>query len=442
MFGSHPLLCRYRDLAIAHTSSKGTKGSGEPSVNMDDGQPRWLPCPALTNEPNDPHERRRYRRWSKDEPTVRQRQDVPSAAQPDASDRLDLDALRSARHDEGLDAPLARDQYAVEYGDYTDYGYEPEPEGGLRNPYILAGLAVGAAIVLAVMVVVLFGGSGDSSPSGDSQDPSLIVDPLTPQPGGNNNTSGRGIMAKTIAASTVREGPGTDFAQIAPLPTGQDVEVAGRNGDSSWFQIYYPQGSQLKGWVPGTALRLSPENVASLAVVVSTPVPRVTVARPTEQPSAPAVTPSPTPQTTPTGTPTPQGGGVDIAVAFQNPTCLPGSSLSVVIRNAGTAALTRSAQVVISNASGVVSSQSFGVDLPPGSAMTLLTGVAAQAPRMTAQITLLPAANQPPDGNASNNTAECTSGAAAPPPGATPIVPASTPRPLPTLTSPTVRLPN
>jgi hypothetical protein len=389
----------------------------------------------LTNESDENHERRRYRRWSKDEPPVRQRQDVPPTPRPDEGDRLDLDALRSARHDEGLDTPLARDQYAVEYSNY-DYEYEPESEGGLRNPYILAGLAVGAAVVLAVMVVVLFGSSGDSGPSGgDSQDPSLVVDSLTPQPG--SNTSGRGILAKTIAASTVREGPGTDFAQIAPLPTGQEVEVAGRNGDSSWFQIYYPQGSQLKGWVPGTAVRLTNENIASLAVVANTPVARVTVVRPTEQPSAPAVTPSITPTPAPSATATPQGGGVDVAVAFQNPTCLPGSQLSIVIRNAGTVALTRSAQVVVSNASGVVSTQSFGVDLPAGSAMTLLTGVAAQAPRMTAQITLLPAANQPPDGNAGNNTAECTSGGAAPPAG-TPIPPAATPRPLPTLTTPRV----
>ena len=39
----------------------------------------------------------------------------------------------------------------------------------------------------------------------------------------------------------------------------------------------------------------------------------------------------------------------------------------VVIRNAGTAPLQRSAQVVVSSAAGVVSTQSFGVDLPPGS---------------------------------------------------------------------------
>ena len=365
-----------------------------------------MPHPALTNDSDESHERRRYRRWSKDEPPVRQRQNTPATPSPDEGDRLDLETLRDARTAEGLDAPLPRDDYAVEYG--YEYDYEQESEGGLRNPYILAGLAIGAAVILAVMVVVLFGGSSDAGPGGDSNDPSLVVDPLTPQPGSIG--SGRGIVAKTIAASTVREGPGTDFAQIAPLPTGQDVEVAGRNGDSTWFQIFYPQGSQLRGWVPGTALRLSTENIASLAVVSSTPVPRQTVVPPTEQPSAPAVTPSVTPTASPTGTATPQGGGVDIAVAFQNPTCIPGSSLSVVIRNAGTAALQRSAQVVVSSAAGVVSTQSFGVDLPPGSAMTLLTGVAAQAPRMTAQITLLPAANQPPDSNAGNNTAECTTG--------------------------------
>jgi hypothetical protein len=232
-------------------------------------------------------------------------------------------------------------------------------------------------------------------------------------------------MAKTIAASTVREGPGTDFAQIAPLPTGQDVEIAGRNGDSSWFQISYPQGSQLKGWIPGTAVRLSNESIQQLAIVANTPVPRQTVVRPTEQPAAPAVTPSPTPQPSPTGTPTPQGGGIDIAVAFANPTCPAGAPLQVSIRNAGTAPLQRSAQVTISNAGGVVSTQAFSVDLPPGGVMTLLTGVAAQAPRMTAQIQLLPAPNQPPDGNPGNNAAECTSSGGVP----VTVIPFATPTP-------------
>src|SRR3982074_2973653 len=100
-----------------------------------------MPYPALTNDSDESHERRRYRRWSKDDPTVRQRQNTPLTAPPDEGDRLTLEARRDARTAEGLDAPLARDDYAVEYG----YEYEPEPEGGLRNPYILAGLAIGAA---------------------------------------------------------------------------------------------------------------------------------------------------------------------------------------------------------------------------------------------------------------------------------------------------------
>jgi hypothetical protein len=374
----------------------------------------------LTNDSEDTRERRRYRRWSKDEPTVRQRQNVPATPEdPDA--HLDLEALRSARAAEGLDAPLARDQYI----EYSDYGYEEESQGGLRNPYILAGFAVGAAILLAVMVVVLFGGSSDAGQQGgDNVEIPSLFDALTPQPG-----NGRGIVAKTIAASTVREGPGTEFAQIAPLPTGQDVEIAGRNGDSTWFQIYYPQGSQLKGWVPGTAVRLSNEEVQKLAVASNTPIPRNTVVRPTEQPAAPPVTPSPTPPATPTGTPTPPGGGIDIAIGFPSATCPAGQPLQVQIRNAGVAPLQRSAQVTIANAAGVINSQSFTVDLPPGGVMTLLTGVAAQAPRMVAQITLLPAPGQPPDGNNGNNAAECTSGAGVAP-GAT-VVPFGTPTPRP-----------
>src|SRR5580765_2222630 len=123
-----------------------------------------MPYPALTNDSDESHERRRYRRWSKDEPPVRQRQKTPATPSPDEGDRLDLETLRDARTAEGLDAPLPRDDYAVEYG--YEYEYEPDSEGGLRNPYILAGLAIGAAVILAVMVVVLFGGSGDAGPGG------------------------------------------------------------------------------------------------------------------------------------------------------------------------------------------------------------------------------------------------------------------------------------
>ena len=160
-----------------------------------------MPRPALTNDSDESHERRRYRRWSKDEPPVRRRQNTPATPSPEEGDRLDLETLRDARTAEGLDSPLPRDDYAVEYG----YEYEQESEGGLKNPYILAGLAIGAAVILAVMVVVLFGGSGDAGPGGDSNDPSLVVDPLTPQPGSIG--SGRGIVAKTsISADIVVEG--------------------------------------------------------------------------------------------------------------------------------------------------------------------------------------------------------------------------------------------
>ena len=372
-----------------------------------------LPHPALTNEPDGTtNGRRRYRRRRKDGEQPRPEQTPAPAA------GLGLEALRDAREAEGLNNRIPQTEYD-DSNYYQDSHYQDAhaSDQGLRNPYLVAGIAVAAAVVLAVLVVVLFGGSGDAGGRG------VLTEALgtgTPQAG-----NGRGISARTIAATTVREGPGVDENQLATLPAGQEVEVIGRNGDSTWFQIYYPPGSQLKGWVPGAALRLDNEDVARLAVVSSSPVPRATTVRPTEAP-APAATPSATAVPQPTATP--EGGGADVAIAVQTPSCIPGTSLTVTVRNAGAAPLSgRNVQVTIANAGGVVGTQSLPLTATqPGATMTLLTGVPAQAPSMTASVTLL---GSPPDANPGNNVAECTSGAVSPP--ATPVPPAATAIPRP-----------
>lgn len=47
----------------------------------------------------------------------------------------------------------------------------------------------------------------------------------------------------------VRNGPGTSFAQIATLATGQTVGLTGRNADATWLQINLPSGGV--GWISG-----------------------------------------------------------------------------------------------------------------------------------------------------------------------------------------------
>ncbi|HWC28696.1 MAG TPA: hypothetical protein VG845_01330, partial [Dehalococcoidia bacterium] len=77
-----------------------------------------------------------------------------------------------------LAAPVEPSTYE-EY-EYEDAYYEPDPEYSmLRNPYVLAGLAVAIAIVAAVFVVVLFGSGGES---GGFNNNGVVSQPLTPQP--------------------------------------------------------------------------------------------------------------------------------------------------------------------------------------------------------------------------------------------------------------------
>ena len=150
---------------------------------------------------------------------------------------------------------LPRDPAYPQDGEPFDplaFAHYEEPEPALiKNPYVIAGIAVGVSIFLAIFVVILFGGSkGNESNSIDQPtNNNVIIDALTPQ-------VGSGVTAKSIAPATVREGPGSDFLEIAPLRTGQDVDVIGRNAASSWYMINYPIGSQLQGWVVSSALKL------------------------------------------------------------------------------------------------------------------------------------------------------------------------------------------
>jgi hypothetical protein len=290
----------------------------------------------------------------------------------------------------GLDDPLAA-------------GY-PDEQSLLRNPYVLAGLAVAASIVFAVMVVILFGGSdssgGNLAPAGE--DPAVAVEPLTP-------AAGRGLTARSIAAATVREGPGPEHTEIAPLRSGQDIEVIGRNQSSTWFQIYYPAGSDLKGWVPGSALRLPDGGNDKLTVVMPTPIPRPTVALPTPTAEPPA---SPTASATVAASPSP-AASIDLAITIA--ACVPGTALVVNVANAGQApVLNRQVRVTVASLSGVLGVADSVVSLPPGASIGIATNQVVQPTRMVARLDLIGA---PLDGNGANNSAECVPGPGQPQPG-------------------------
>ncbi len=296
----------------------------------------------------------------------------------------------------------------------------PPPEGFeqsfLRNPYVLAGFAVAGAIVLAVLVVLIFGGSGNGA--GGSEDAGVIIDSLTP-----GLRSGV-VAARSVSTSTVREGPGLEYSPVAELLRNQDVEVVGRNGDGGWYAIFYPPGSQLRGWVPASALRFSGDT-AAIPVVSVTPLPRATVIQPT---TAPQPTESPTGTATATGTATPSGG-LDLMATIVPGTCQVGQRLIVSIRNVSQVPLvSRAITVLVQTGDGaqrtLVATQP--ANLAPGATIDIDTTYVVQE-RVVAIVDPQMVLG---DANPANNRVDCVV-AALPtlPPGVT-----RTPTPTPTRT--------
>jgi hypothetical protein len=261
----------------------------------------------------------------------------------------------------------------------------------LRNPYVLAGFAVGGAIVLAVIVVFMFGSKSSTAKDGGS--PGVILDPLTPG-------AGRGLVARSVSASTVREGPGLDYDAIGELSRNQDVEVAGRNTEATWFNIYFPSGSSLRGWVPASALRL-PNNAPAIPVVSVTPIPRPTVIQPTAPPE-PTGTATGSPTPTATGTP---AGGSDLVASIVAGTCSVGSRLIVNVKNLGPAAITsRAIAVLVQAADGsqrALAAQT--ATIPAGGQIDIDTTYVVQE-RVVATIDPLGTLGDP---NAGNNRVDC-----------------------------------
>lgn len=321
-------------------------------------------------------------------------------------------------------APLP-EPYYEEYDEEADeYGeYEPQHESLLRNPYVLAAIAVTAAIVLAVMVVAMAGGGGSGGGSGGGQTAVGTESPLTPQAGG--------IVVETIAAATVREGPGSG-GELGSIPRGQKVRVTGRDADAKWFQIVFPQNSTLRGWLPASALKVADLNVANIALASFTPIPRATIPVPT----SPPVVATQEPENTPTPAATPEAGP-DLAVTMS---CNAGSPVAVTIRNAGTAAVERAVSVSVLVGGQVHSTQQVQLSLAPNSAVTVPTTDVVTAPVTSVQVALV---GQPGDADPSDNSAQCTVQS-----GVTPTPAVSTPQtgttpqasPTPALTAtPTVQ---
>ncbi|HLF26739.1 MAG TPA: N-acetylmuramoyl-L-alanine amidase [Anaerolineae bacterium] len=114
----------------------------------------------------------------------------------------------------------------------------------------------------------------------------LAATPIPPTPGKPTATASDNL--------NVRTGPGTGFDRIGRMPNGTTYEIVGRNQDSTWLQIPYPN-AQGRGWVSAEYANIA-GNLETIAVV-STPT--------TPTPPAPTPPPpAPEPVTPPPGKPT------------------------------------------------------------------------------------------------------------------------------------------
>jgi hypothetical protein len=263
-----------------------------------------------------------------------------------------------------------------EYDTYDDAEYSM-----LRNPYVIAALAVAVAIMLAVVFVIAFSSNegGIGSVGGvNSRTP-------TPAPG-----ELPGVQAKVIAIAAIREGPGLEFFELGLLRNGQDVSVVGRNDDASWYQVIFA-GADLRGWVPDSALRLPDGADDQIEVVLFTPIPKPSVEQPT-----------PTPPATPTEEAL---GPPDISLEVLGNVCPTSGVLNVAMRNVGDVDITgRQVVVTISTPDGVLSEQTLSVTLGVGQIVPINTGLEVEPPRTTVAAVFV---SEPQDADPSNNVVTC-----------------------------------
>ena len=285
-------------------------------------------------------------------------------------------------------APAAPDYDYDEEEDDEEYYEDAEPSL-LGNPYVLAAIAVLGAIVLAVIVVLFFGGGGNSDSPGTTAQSTGTPRPTVE---GDNQPNVTGLAARSIAIATVREGPALGYLELGLLQSEQDVDVVGRNEDATWFQIVFPAGTQLTGWVPETALRLPDDVTSQVPVNEPTPVTR---------PDLPTSTTAPVVDETPT----PSGeGGVDLAVVIVSD-CSPGSPMTISVSNAGSETLEEEPiQVSVSNDGTLQFQQSYQADMDPGASAQLTLEIPASPPQMAVSVVLTEAEDADP----SNNIASCS----------------------------------
>jgi uncharacterized protein YraI len=105
----------------------------------------------------------------------------------------------------------------------------------------------------------------------------------------------------------LRGGPGTNYEVVGSLAPGESLEITGRNGDSSWWQVSLPDGRS--AWVAGQVVQVQNAG-ADIPVAEAPPVPTSPPAAPTATP-VPAAPPTDTPVPAQPAAPTPAPAACD-----------------------------------------------------------------------------------------------------------------------------------
>ena len=297
----------------------------------------------------------------------------------------------------------------------------------LRNPYVLAGLSVAAAILFAVLVVAFFGNSGGGSGNenlGSGAQPGLKssgVDwpPLALHRHGHRPRGPR-------APSTSKSVP------CAPTRMSTSpVATAIRPG----FKSFSPQ-LQFEGLGAQLGAALARERRRNRRR-------RGRHANPASDGS--------TDLDTAAGAGNPyrnrdpgrhcRGRRPDLAVSVAGNNCAAGTPLTAVLSNVGSQPiLGRTVVITVSTASGTIGTAGTSVNLQPGETVSVATGTTVQPTRTTLRAQL---AGEPPETALGNNIVDCvqTGPTAQPPPigggsGQTPTLPAPGATPTPNLSAP------
>lgn len=100
-------------------------------------------------------------------------------------------------------------------------------------------------------------------------------------PGAAPGTAETGTV--TTVVLNVRAGPGTDFAVLGKLNSGDRVTILNRNPAGDWLNVCCVPGTQTQGWVSAQYVALEP---VAQAVQLPTPTPGAAGAAPAATPAA------------------------------------------------------------------------------------------------------------------------------------------------------------